>query len=71
MKKICESGLVSGSRGGDLFESIQKFLEDRKIEIYRISVTPEAYQVKHNGQTVRFYIQREDRIGRKKKVLTD
>ena len=43
----------------DLFETINDFLESNRIEIYRMEVGSEAYQVRHNGQTIRFYVHRE------------
>ena len=42
----------------DLFGAIKDFLESKGIEVYRMQVAPEAYQVERNGQIVRFYVQR-------------
>lgn len=44
----------------DLLGSIRGFLESKGIELYQIRVEPEAYQVKHNGQVIRFYILRKN-----------
>lgn len=44
--------------GDDLFWEIRKFLEERGIDVYRINAGPEAYQVEHGSQVIRFYIQR-------------
>jgi biotin operon repressor len=57
-KKASQRG-YSGS--GDLLSTIQEFLEAKGIEMYRMNVEPEAYQVKRDGQTIRFYVQREQR----------
>jgi hypothetical protein len=43
----------------DLFGAIREFLENRSIQLYQMQVSGEAYQVKHNGQVIRFYIFRE------------
>jgi biotin operon repressor len=48
------------SESGDLFERIKVFLEAKGIEVYRMQVEPEAYQVRHNDQVIRFYVQRAD-----------
>jgi DNA-binding Lrp family transcriptional regulator len=42
-----------------LSEEIKQFLEAKGIEVYRMQVGQEAYQVKHCGQVIRFYIFRE------------
>jgi biotin operon repressor len=47
------------SESGDLFEGIKVFLEAKGVEVYRINVKPEGYQVKNNGQTIRIYVQRD------------
>ena len=39
-------------------EYIKEFLQTKGIEVCRMHVGAEAYQVKHNGQTIRFYVQR-------------
>ena len=44
----------------DLFEAIKVFLEAKEVEVYRMQVEPEAYQVSHNNQVIRFYVQRAD-----------
>lgn len=43
----------------DLVEAIKKFLEAKGLKLERLKVETEAYQLKHSGQVVRFYIQRE------------
>lgn len=43
---------------GGLFEGIKVFLEAKGVEVYRMNVEPEGYQVKNNGQTIRIYVQR-------------
>jgi len=55
--------------GGDLFQEIKKFLEERGIDVYRIKAGPEAYQVERGDQVIRFYVQRifkRDRTNGKK-----
>ena len=47
------------SESGDLFEGIKVFLEAKGVELYRMHVEPEAYQVKNNGQVIRMYVQRK------------
>ncbi|MGZ3604697.1 MAG: helix-turn-helix domain-containing protein [Thermodesulfobacteriota bacterium] len=54
-------GIPEVSPEFDLFEGIRRFLENQGIELYRVQVAQEAYQVDRNGQIVRFYVQR--RIG--------
>jgi predicted transcriptional regulator len=56
----CVKGVYQGvdSESGDLFKGIKEFLESKGIEIYRMNVEPEGYQVKNNGQTIRIYVQR-------------
>ena len=56
-KKGVSQGVDSES--GDLFEGIKVFLESNGIEVYRMNVEPECYQVKHNGQVIRIYVQRK------------
>ena len=34
------------------------FLEEKGIESYKMQVEPEAYQIRHNGQIIRFYVHR-------------
>lgn len=55
----CVKGVYQGvdSESGDLFEAIKEFLESKGIEIYRMQVSQEAYQGKHNGQIIRLYVQ--------------
>ena len=60
--QACLEGIFSGAE--DLFGAIREFLETNGIELYRMNVEPEAYQVKYNGQTIRFYVQR-DGVGNK------
>ena len=43
----------------DMLGAIKGFLEGRGIELYRMGVGTEAYQVKHNGQTIRLYVCRK------------
>ena len=45
----------------DLFGAIKEFLETNGIEVYRMQVGEEAYQMKHDGQVVRLYVQRNNR----------
>jgi transcriptional regulator with XRE-family HTH domain len=45
------------SKSGDLFEGIKVFLESNGIEVYRMNVEPEGYQMKNNEQTIRIYVQ--------------
>ena len=47
------------SESGDLFEGIKEFLEAKGVEVYRMQVSQEAYQVRHNGQVIRVYVQRK------------
>lgn len=57
----CKKGVFQGvdSESGDLFERIKVFLEAKGIEVYRMQVEQEAYQLKHERQTIRFYVYRE------------
>jgi hypothetical protein len=55
MKEVVQEVL---SEVDSLSEQIKQFLENKGIEIYRMKVTQEAYQVKHKGQIVRLYVQR-------------
>ena len=57
MKRVAQRVFLEG---GDLLEAIKEFLESKGIEIYRMQVEPEAYQVSHNSQVIRFYVQRAD-----------
>lgn len=43
----------------DLFAAIKEFLESNEVELYRMQVEPEVYQVKHHEQIIRLYVQRE------------
>lgn len=45
----------------DLFGAIKEFLDTNGIEVYKMQTGQEAYEVKHNGQVVRFYLQRNSR----------
>jgi len=65
-KRICKAkrgkkGVSSGvsSEVDGLFESIRQFLKANGIEVYRMETEPEVYQVKHNGQVIRLYVQRK------------
>jgi len=49
-------GVSSGV--GDLFGAIREFLESKGIEVYRMQVGQEVYQVEHNGQVIRLYVLR-------------
>ncbi len=51
-------GAVSSSID-DLFGAIREFLESQGIELYRMQVSVESYQVRHGQQTIRFYIDRK------------
>lgn len=53
-----ETGISEGM-SGDLFEGIKVFLEAKGVEVYRMNVEPEGYQVKNNGQVIRLYVQRK------------
>jgi IS30 family transposase len=57
----CMKGVFQGvySEFGDLFEGIKDFLESNGIEVYRMNVEQEAYQVNHKGQVIRIYVQRK------------
>ncbi len=46
------------SDGADLFGAIKEFLETKGLEVYRMEVGVEAYQVSYNGQIIRFYVNR-------------
>ncbi|MGD1154032.1 MAG: helix-turn-helix domain-containing protein [Syntrophales bacterium] len=48
------------SESGDLFEGIKDFLEANGIEVYRMNVEQEAYQVTDGMQVVRFYVHKEE-----------
>jgi predicted ArsR family transcriptional regulator len=43
----------------NLLEAIKEFLETKGIEVYRMQVGQEAYQVEDGGQIIRFYVQRK------------
>lgn len=45
-------------RSDDLIGEMLGFLESKGVEVYRMNVEPEGYQVKNNGQTIRIYVQR-------------
>lgn len=53
--------LQSGVEGvsGGLIEEIRQYLENRGIEMYPLKVEMEAYQVEHNGETLRIYVKRK------------
>jgi hypothetical protein len=57
----CKKGVFQGvdSESGDPFKGIKDFLESNGIEVYRMQVSQEAYQVNHKGQAIRIYVQRE------------
>ena len=59
----CMKGVFQGvdSESGDLFEGIKDFLEANGIEVCRMNVEPEGYQVKNNGQVIRFYVSHRDK----------
>lgn len=56
----CMKGVFQGvlSEVDSLSEQIKQFLESKGIEIYRMQVGQEAYQVNHKGQIIRLYVQR-------------
>jgi DNA-binding transcriptional regulator YhcF (GntR family) len=56
----CKKGVFQEvvSEVDSLSEEIKQFLESKGIEIYRMHVSQEAYQMKHRGQIIRFYVQR-------------
>ena len=58
-KKRVFQEVLSGA--DDLLGQIKQFLQSKGIEIYLLQVESEAYQVRHNGQVVRIYVQRNDR----------
>jgi predicted transcriptional regulator len=61
--QACMKGVFQGvdSESGDLFEGIKVFLEAKGVEVYRMNVEPEGYQVKNNGQVIRFYVSHRDK----------
>ena len=56
----CKKGVFQGvlSEVDSLSEQIKQFLISKGIEIYRMQVSQEFYQVKHKGQIIRLYVQR-------------
>jgi len=40
----------------DLFEAVKEFLKEKGIEVYRMNVESEAYQVSDGKQIIRFYV---------------
>ena len=50
------------SESGGLFEGIKDFLESNGIEVYKMQVGQEVYQVKHKGQIIRLYVQRNKEV---------
>lgn len=40
----------------------EEFLETKGIELYWMQVEIEGYQVKHDGQVIRFYVKRKNRV---------
>jgi hypothetical protein len=46
----------SSSRSGGLIGEILRFLEGESLEIYRLQVEQEAYQVTDGTQIIRFYV---------------
>lgn len=57
----CRKGAFQGVflEVGDLFGAIREFLKSQGIQLYRMQLSGEAYQVKHNGEVIRFYVQRK------------
>jgi hypothetical protein len=57
----CKKKVFQGvsSESGDLLGAIKNFLESNEVEVYRLEVEPEVYQMKHNGLVIRFYVQRK------------
>ena len=47
----------NSARSDGLIGEIVQFLETKGVEVYRMEVGSEAYQVRHNGQIIRFYVQ--------------
>ena len=45
----------------DLFGAIKEFLDTNGIEVYKMQVGQETYEVNHDGQVIRFYVQRNNR----------
>jgi hypothetical protein len=62
LERTTEPFKPSVERGSPRFEdlagAIKGFLEANGIQVYSMQVTPECYQVEHNGQIIRFYVQR-------------
>jgi hypothetical protein len=59
-----ETGKIEPSLGvspgiDDSITAIKDFFECYGIEVYPMQCEPEAYQVKHNGQVIRFYVHRD------------
>jgi biotin operon repressor len=55
------------SGSGDLLSTIREALEAKGIEMYRMeSDAYEGYQIKHNQQIIRFYVQRKIGVDRAK-----
>lgn len=52
-----------------LFEAIKGFLEYYGIKFYRLQCEPEAYQIKHGGQIIRFYVQRKIGVDKAKEEM--
>ena len=44
---------------GDLVAAIMEVFKSKGIEVYRMKVEPEAYQVSYNGQVLRIYVSRK------------
>lgn len=60
-----DSGETPAIGINDLTRAIIEFLEERGLKVYSIRTESEAYQVKHNGQIVRFYVQRKEDVSDK------
>lgn len=46
-------------RSVGLIGEMLRFLKGKGVEVYRMEGQSEAYQVRHNGQVVRLYVQRK------------
>jgi hypothetical protein len=62
----CRKGVIQGvdSESCDLFERVKVFLEAKGIEVYRMQVSGEVYQAKHQRQVIRFYVERNSEVPR-------
>lgn len=49
---------LSRARSSELASLVISFLEDQGLEVYQMQSIQEAYQVKSDGEILRFYISR-------------